>query len=169
MSMSHGGRLRPLVVALALAAAGGGAVALPRQDPAHCKGQKELAPLETVQVKTDRGVYAFRVEIADSMVEREYGLMCRKALAADRGMLFIFPRAEPQAFWMRNTLIPLDIIYIGPDGRVVSIVRNARPLDEAPLPSAGAANAVLELAAGRAAQIGLLPGDRVFHRIFPRG
>ena len=94
--------------------------------------------------------------------------MCRKSLGPKRGMLFVFPVAGPQAFWMRNTLIALDIIYVGPEGRVVSITRNARPLDERPLPSSGPASAVLELAGGRAAQIGLLPGDRLYHRIFPR-
>jgi uncharacterized membrane protein (UPF0127 family) len=95
--------------------------------------------------------------------------MCRKALAADRGMLFLFNAAIPRVFWMRNTLIPLDIVYIGANGRVVSISRNVQPLDESGAPSAGAAQYVLELAAGRAAQIGLLPGDRVTHRALPRG
>lgn len=160
-----------------LALAGVAAVALgapaeaqiPRQDPKACKGQPELKPLERLQVRTDRGVQSFMVEIADSPKEREYGLMCRKSVAPDRGMLFIFPQAGPQAFWMRNTLTALDIIYIGADGRVVSISRNARPLDETPLPSVGPAKYVLELAAGRAAQIGLLPGDRVMHRAIPNG
>jgi uncharacterized membrane protein (UPF0127 family) len=107
--------------------------------------------------------------VADSDREREYGLMCRRSLAADRGMLFLFAKAGPQMFWMRNTLIPLDIIYIGENGRVVSISRNVQPLDERGAPSAGPAKFVLELAAGRAAQIGLLPGDRVLHRALPRG
>lgn len=142
---------------------------IPRQDPKACKGQPELTPLEPLSVKTDRGVQKFMVEIADSPKEREYGLMCRKSVAPDRGMLFIFPSAQPQAFWMRNTLTALDIIYIGADGRVVSISRNARPLDESPLPSVGPAKFVLELAAGRAAQIGLLPGDRITHRSMPNG
>ncbi len=156
-------------LAVALAAAGPACAQLPRQNPKACVGQPELKPLERLQVQTDRGLRTFMVEIADSPREREYGLMCRKAMAPDRGMLFLFPRAEPQAFWMRNTLIPLDIIYIGADGRVVSISRNARPLDESPLPSAGPAQYVLELAAGRAQQIGLLPGDRVLHKALPRG
>lgn len=160
------GRAAVAAAAFALVA-GGPAGAVPRQKPTACKGQAEIRPLETLQTRTDKGVQSFQVEIADTPREREYGLMCRRALAPDRGMLFIFPSSGPQAFWMRNTLIPLDIIYIGADGRVVSISRNARPLDETPLPSAGDARAVLELAAGRAAQIGLLPGDRLFHRIFP--
>ncbi|MBU1377909.1 MAG: DUF192 domain-containing protein [Alphaproteobacteria bacterium] len=142
---------------------------IPRQDPKSCKGQPEIKPLEPLQLRTDKGVSTFQVEIADSEMEREYGLMCRRALAADRGMLFLFARETPQMFWMRNTLIPLDIVYIGANGRVVSISRNVQPLDESGAPSSGPAKFVLELAAGRAAQIGLLPGDRVTHRAMPRG
>lgn len=164
------GRRGLMALAAALAVLSGPACAqLPKQDPKACRGQPELTPLEPLQVRTDRGVRSFQVEVADSDRERAYGLMCRKAMAPDRGMLFVFPQAEPQAFWMRNTLIPLDIIYIGADGRVVSITRNARPLSDTPLPSAGPAKYVLELAGGRAAEIGLLPGDRVIHRAIPRG
>jgi uncharacterized membrane protein (UPF0127 family) len=157
-----------LVLALALSAAQA-AAQIPRQDPRKCAGQPEIRPLEPLKVRTDKGAQTFQVEVADSAREREYGLMCRRAMAPDRGMLFVFREERPLSFWMRNTLIPLDIIYIGEDGRVVSISRNARPLSDAPLPSAGPARYVLELAGGRAAQIGLLPGDRVLHRILPRG
>lgn len=168
--MFHELTARRAAVAIALALAATPALAqIPRQDPKSCKGQPEIKPLEPLSVRTDKGVARFQVEIADSEMEREYGLMCRRALAADRGMLFLFPRATPQMFWMRNTLIPLDIIYIGADGRVVSISRNVQPLDESGAPSSGPAKYVLELAAGRAAQIGLLPGDRVLHRAMPRG
>lgn len=156
-------------LALSLLITAPSAAQLPRQDPKHCKGQAEIKPLEPLQIRTDKGVQSFMVEIADSDMEREYGLMCRKSLAADRGMLFLFSRAAPQMFWMRNTLIPLDIVYIGENGRVVSISRNVQPLDESGAPSAGPAKFVLELAGGRAAQIGLLPGDRVLHRAMPRG
>lgn len=158
-----------LALGAALALAGAADAQIARQDPKACKGQAELKPLEPLQLVTRKGTYRFQVEIADSEIEREYGLMCRNSLAADRGMLFLFDHADYQAFWMRNTLIPLDIVYIGPDGRVVSIVRNARPLDESPLPSGGKTQFTLELAAGRAAQIGLLPGDRVVHRAIKRG
>lgn len=140
---------------------------IPRQDPAHCVGQPEIKPLQPLKLVTSRGAYAFQVEYADTDRKREYGLMCRRSLAPDRGMLFDFKTPQPTAFWMRNTLIGLDIVYIRADGRVLSIARNAAPLDETPLPSGGDVRAVLELAAGRAAQIGLLPGDKVVHRIFP--
>lgn len=169
MSLVPYGRRGLLALALLSAFAMPASAQIARMDPKHCKGQPEIKPLEPLQVRTDRGVQAFMVEVADSEREREYGLMCRRSLAPDRGMLFLFPRAAPQMFWMRNTLIPLDIIYIGENGRVVSISRNVQPLDESGAPSAGPAKFVLELAAGRAAQIGLLPGDRVLHRALPRG
>lgn len=168
MSRNTTGR-RSLVALAAALALSTPAMALPRQDPGHCKGQAEIKPLQPLQVMTGRGTYKFSVEVAKSPLQREYGLMCRKSIAADRGMLFLFPAPDMLAFWMRNTLIPLDIIYIGSDGRVVSIVQNAQPLNEAPLPSAAPAIAVLELGAGRAAQIGLLPGDRVMHKALRNG
>ena len=124
--------------------------------------------LETVEVVTGRGRARFQVEIAATLAQQKQGLMFRKSLAPDRGMLFTYKRPQPAAFWMKNTLIPLDIIYIAPDGRVLSIVRNARPHDETPLPSGGLILGVLEIAGGRAAQLGILPGDRVLHRIFPK-
>ena len=122
--------------------------------------------LEPLEVVTGSGVVKFQVEIADTDAERQYGLMCRTSVAPDRGMLFEFETSRPQAFWMHNTLVPLDIIYIGQDGKVVSIGRNARPLDDSAVPSGGPAIGVLELAGGRAAEIGLLPGDQVRHPFF---
>jgi uncharacterized membrane protein (UPF0127 family) len=92
--------------------------------------------------------------------------MFRRALAADRGMLFEFDRPDVQSFWMKNTLIPLDIIYIGADGRIVSIARNARPLDETPLYSSGPAQGVLEIEGGLSAKLGIEPGDKVEHPFF---
>jgi uncharacterized membrane protein (UPF0127 family) len=164
-----------VVLAAALAAAGSGCAPvaraeLARQDPGHCQGQKELKPLEPLSVRTARGQASFLVEVADTPTKQEFGLMCRRSLAADRGMLFMFKGAPTdRAFWMRNTLIPLDIIYIRPDGRVLSVAANAQPLNEMPIPAGGPTKAVLELAAGRAAQIGLLPGDRILTRGLPRG
>jgi uncharacterized protein len=134
------------------------------------RAQAGPAPkLETVEVVTGQGHARFRVEIAATRAEQARGLMFRKGLAADHGMLFVYRRPQPAAYWMKNTLIPLDIIFIQPDGRVLSIARNARPLDQTPLPSGGLILGVLEIAGGRAAQLGILPGDRVLHRIFPKG
>lgn len=162
------GRRGLLALSAALLLAAPAWAELPRQDPAHCKGQPEIRPLQPLKVVTGRGTYIFHVEIADTDRKREYGLMCRRALAPDHGMLFDFKTPQPNAyFWMRNTLIPLDIVYIRPDGTVLSIARNAAPLDESPLPSGGEVRWVLEIPGGRAAQIGLLPGDRIINRTVP--
>jgi uncharacterized membrane protein (UPF0127 family) len=159
-----------LVLALALAASPVAAQQIPRMDPAHCTGQPEIKPLQPLEISTSKGPAKFMVEFADTEKTREYGLMCRKLVAPDRGMLFDFKGpVDNVAFWMRNTLIPLDIIYIRPDGTVLSIARNVPPLNESPVPAGGRIRAVLELASGRAAQLGILPGDRIVHRIFPRG
>ncbi|KSB91139.1 hypothetical protein AS593_05985 [Caulobacter vibrioides] len=125
--------------------------------------------LEPLEIITGRGVARFQVEIAATKAEQRKGLMFRKSLAPDRGMLFVYTKPQRAAFWMKNTLIPLDILYIGADGKILSMVRNARPHDETPLPSGGPVLGVLEIAGGRAGQLGVLPGDRVRHRIFPKG
>ena len=130
---------------------------------------KPVGKLETVEVVTSKGRARFQVEIAATPAEQKRGLMFRKSLAPDRGMLFTYAKPQPAAFWMKNTLIPLDIIYIAPNGRVLSIVRNAQPHNETPMPAGGAVLGVLEIAGGRAAQLGILPGDKVLHRIFPKG
>lgn len=126
-----------------------------------------LLKTEPLEIVTPSGRTKLTVEVADTPPTRERGLMYRKSLAPDRGMLFDFRKPQPVAFWMRNTLIPLDLVFIRADGTVLSIARNARPLDESPIPSGGPIRGVLELAGGRAAQIGVLPGDRIVHRIFP--
>lgn len=124
--------------------------------------------LEPLTIHTARGPARFMVEIADNDASRAQGLMNRKSLAPDRGMLFDFHTPRPVAFWMRNTYIPLDMVFIRNDGTILSIARKTRPLSDTPVPSGGAVRAVLELIGGRAAEIGALPGDRVSHRIFPR-
>ncbi|HEY7853438.1 MAG TPA: DUF192 domain-containing protein [Caulobacteraceae bacterium] len=124
--------------------------------------------VERLEIATARGVYRFKVEVAENSASRERGLMFRRALAPDRGMLFDFKRAQPVAFWMKDTLIPLDMLFIAADGHILSIARNAVPMSEAPVPSGGAVLGVLEIAGGRAAAIGAAPGDRVRDRIFPR-
>lgn len=124
--------------------------------------------LETLTIDSARGSLTFKVEIADDEAERQKGLMYRTSLAPDAGMLFIWDKAAPRAFWMRNTYIPLDIIYIGAGGQIVSIAAMTEPFNETPIPSEGPALAVLEIAGGRAAELGIAIGDRVRHRIFPK-
>ena len=104
--------------------------------------------------------------IADDEPERQKGLMFREPLADDRGMLFEFPVAEEQGFWMKNTPSSLDIIYIDPTGKIISIASHATPFSEAVLPSNGAANGVLELRAGRTEEIGAVPGSTIKHPFF---
>ena len=121
---------------------------------------------ETLSISNARGTTHFKVEIADSFKEREQGLMCRTGLKDDYGMLFQFQNVAERAFWMKNTVSALDIIYISPDGHSVSIQKNARPLDTTPLPSNGPASGVLEIRAGLSDKLGLKPGDRVEHPFF---
>ena len=101
------------------------------------------------------------VEIAATPQARELGLMYRDALAADAGMLFVFPKSAPQSFWMRNTRIPLDIVYIAEDGRIVRIHRKTTPFSEAPLPSGEPVRFVLEVDGGYMDRHGVGEGDRV--------
>ena len=108
----------------------------------------------------------FVVEIADDEAERQRGLMERPPLADDRGMLFQFPDVAERGFWMHNTPSPLDIIYIDPRGRIVSIAKNAAPNSDEIIPSNGPAMGVLELRAGRADEIGARPGDIIRHPFF---
>jgi len=114
-----------------------------------------------LKVTTSSGAHVFQVEVAASEREQARGLMFRNAMGADEGMIFPMNPPRAAAFWMRNTVIGLDIIFIGADHQVLNIAANAVPYDETPLPSAGDAAGVLELNAGRAAQIGLKPGDTV--------
>lgn len=150
----------PLVFVAALSVAGcsGGSGA--------SSGGEDAAATEPLTIVTDTGRHAFQVEIADDDAERERGLMYRPPLADDRGMLFEFPVAEEQSFWMRNTPSSLDILYIAPDGRIVSVARNTTPNSDTPIPSNGAANGVLELRGGRATEISADPGDQVVHSFF---
>ena len=123
-------------------------------------------PLEPLTVVTATGEHPFMVEIADDEMERQRGLMHREPLADDRGMLFQFPDVAERGFWMHNTPSSLDIIYIDPYGRIVSIAERVTPNSDAIIPSNGPAMGVLEISAGRADEIGAKAGDRVRHPFF---
>ena len=111
-------------------------------------------------------VLDFTVEIAKTDRERAFGLMFVKELPEDQGMLFLYSRPQRLSMWMRNTLIPLDMLFIRADGSIESIARQAIPLDETVLRSQGRVSAVLEIGGGRAALLGIAPGDRVIHPAF---
>ncbi|WP_168196820.1 DUF192 domain-containing protein [Brevundimonas sp. M20] len=123
-------------------------------------------PMEPLSITTSTGEHKFMVEIADDDAERQRGLMERPPLADDRGMLFQFPDVAERGFWMHNTPSPLDILYLDPHGRIVSIVKNAAPNNDTVLPSNGPAMGVLELRGGRSDEIGAKPGDKVHHPFF---
>ena len=112
---------------------------------------------------TAKGDFAFNLEIADTEAARERGLMFRTELAPDAGMLFDYHREQQAAFWMQNTLIPLDMIFIAADGTVKTIHVNARPMDTTSIPSGVPVRFVVEIAGGRSQEIGLKVGDRFEH------
>ena len=108
---------------------------------------------------TSKGNFAFNIEIADTEQSRDRGLMFRQSLAPDAGMLFDFFDDQPVEFWMVNTFIPLDMVFIASNGIVKTVHANARPQDPTPIPSGVPVEFVLEIPGGRAAEIGLAPGD----------
>lgn len=114
-----------------------------------------------VALTTATGVHDFGVWIAADDRSRERGLMYVRELPADRGMLFVFERPQPLAFWMKDTYVSLDLIFVDPAARVLNIAANTRPHSLEPIPSEGDAIAVLEVRAGTARSIGLQPGDRL--------
>ena len=121
----------------------------------------EPAPLVSLTILgADDAAHAFRVEVVATPETRARGLMFRRRLARDQGMLFVYPRPAPASFWMRNTLIPLDILFADASGVILNIIE-AQPLDETPLPSAGPVQFVLEIRGGLAAELGVRPGDRI--------
>ncbi len=122
--------------------------------------------LYPLTVKTARGDASFMVELADDDKERAQGLMGRPALDNDKGMLFVFDKEQPLSFWMKDTLIPLDVIFIRNDKTVVSIYRRAQPHDPTPIKSEGPARAALEIKGGQADIQGIAVGDRIETKLF---
>jgi uncharacterized membrane protein (UPF0127 family) len=127
------------------------------------------AGTDTLEIVSASGVHAFTVELATNDAERERGLMFRKELPQGQGMLFDFQRDQPVAFWMHNTYISLDMIFIRGDGRIARIAENAKPESDDLIPSGAPVRAVLEVIAGTARQLGIKPGDRVVGSIFGKG
>ena len=121
----------------------------------------EKAPLT---IRSQGRELRFTVELALTPGQMSQGLMYRRALAPDAGMLFLHPQEQELAMWMANTLIPLDILFIRADGKIHRIQERAVPLSETTISSGGRVKAVLELAGGSASRLGLKPGDQV---VFP--
>jgi uncharacterized protein len=125
-----------------------------------------VSGLEVIDLVVERGAkkLPFKVELAASPAAQSKGLMFRTELGDNEGMLFPSAAPEPRSFWMKNVPIPLDIIFIGTDGRITNI-EDAVPYSLDSVPSAGFATAVLELRAGRAKELGIVPGDRVVYTL----
>lgn len=132
--------------------------------PSAARAVHPESGLAVIPLTVHRGSHAlrFRVEAARSSAEQERGLMFRTQMGENEGMIFPFiPPRSGVAFWMKNTVLPLDIVFIGRDRRILNIAANATPYSLAPIPSAGVTAGVLELNGGRAAQLGIVPGDKV--------
>ena len=126
--------------------------------------ERSPAGLEQVPltVTTAAGkTHRFTVEVARTPQEQSYGLMNRQSLAPDKGMVFPYSPPQPVGFWMKDTLIPLDIIFISPGGKILRIEENTVPFSLDPVASGDAVEAVLELAGGRSAELGIAAGDQV--------
>lgn len=148
-----------LAAALALAVVGPVAAQQLQRAPTFTRGPLVIESQSGKQHK-------FTVELADTDERRAYGLMFRQSMPADQGMIFDFKVDQPVAMWMRNTRIPLDMLFIDRTGRVVNIHERAIPLDETSISSDGPVRSVLELNGGTASRLGLKAGDRVRHALF---
>ncbi len=121
---------------------------------------------DKISVRGDWGTAKFSIEIADDFAERAQGLMHRQSMPRLSGMLFIYEAPGNLTFWMRNTLIPLDMIFIKPDGSIAHVHENAIPLDETPIPGGEGNLAVLEINGGLSSKLGIKAGDQVQHPAF---
>ena len=134
--------------------------------PQPAYSQAERLEISELWIETARGGrFRFTVELALTREEQAQGLMFRESLAPDGGMLFVFDEVRPAAFWMKNTLIPLDMLFIGADGRIVNIAEQTTPLSTESRPSAAPVRAVLEINGGLSRMLGIAPGDHVIHEL----
>lgn len=135
--------------------------------PIQAQPQPTL-PQSDLVINTAKGPQRFRVELADTDMSRSRGMMFRTSMAPDAGMLFDFKQEQMASFWMRNTLLPLDMLFIKADGTILNIHQRAIPHDESGVNSTGPVRAVLEVNGGTVSRLGIKPGDTVDHAIFGR-
>ncbi len=157
-----------LMAAGLLAACSPGTTTASAQTPAPATAARHpVSGLEVIDLVVERGTQklAFKVEVAASPEAQAKGLMFRTSLGDNEGMIFPSAVPEPKSFWMKNTPLSLDIIFIGPDGRISNIAANTVPYSLDSVRSSGLASAVLELRAGRAKELGIVPGDRVMWKV----
>ncbi len=129
-------------------------------------GPQSGLPLSELIINAATGEHRFRIELAATPEQMRVGLMYRRELAPDAGMLFDFTPPRLVSMWMKNTYIPLDILFIDETGRIVNIAENTTPHSLASVRSAGPVVAALELNAGVAERLGIAPGDCVVHPLF---
>lgn len=143
---------------MAAAAAGCGSATTANQAPL----ERSPAGLEQVPltINSANGKHRFTVEVARTPEEQAQGLMFRKSVPPDRGMIFPYDPPVQVSFWMKNTLVPLDMVFIGPDGKIGRIAANTTPMSLDPVASIDPVSAVLEIAGGRAAELGIREGDK---------
>lgn len=134
--------------------------------PAACKAESGDATKHLTIISRDGKNHVFNIELALTQQQQIKGLMGRTEMAADAGMLFYFPQEEERGFWMKNTLIPLDMIFIKKDGTILRVHDSAKPNDLTSVKSNGPAIAVLELNGGTAKRLGIMDGDKVRHPFF---
>lgn len=123
-------------------------------------------PTSELTIISSTGPHRFKVEVAETPAQMTQGLMFRRSLAADGGMLFDYKEPTMATMWMRNTLIPLDMLFVDAQGRIVNIRQRAVPQSLDVIAAATPVRAVIELNGGTAARLGIAPGDRVIHPIF---
>lgn len=159
---------RPLVCVILFLSFIPGCGAEPRQKPVQTASRVSPAGLEVVPLTIRSGSrrHQFMVEVARTSTEQARGLMYRPTLGADEGMIFPFDQPRPASFWMKNTMIPLDIMFIRADGTIARIAANTVPYSLDPVQVGEPVTAVLEIGGGRAAQLDVREGDRVS---WPRG
>lgn len=133
---------------------------------ASARAQLAQFPKSELTIETAKGPHKFAVEVATTPEQMEQGLMFRKSLAPDAGMIFDFKTPQPAMMWMKNTLIPLDMLFVDAQGRIVNIHERAVPGSLETIGSAAPVRAVIELNGGTAARLGIKPGDRVVYPIF---
>lgn len=149
-ALPRAGFLRPLLLRILLLPLALGATS--------CKTEQPAQRTEPGVVRMKVGSETFTLEVADTPQKQQLGLMHRKSMPPDRGMLFVFDDERERSFWMKNTHIPLDIIYVDAEGKVVSI-KPMEPLDETSVPSDGPAKYAVELNRGAARRVGVAPGE----------
>lgn len=136
------------------------------------RAQGELAKFEhaEISIETAEGArYGFQIELAETAGQQQQGLMFRRSMASDAGMLFIYRPRQRVSMWMKNTVLPLDMLFISEKGRIVKIVERTVPLSLTTISSDRPVRAVLELNGGTVSRLGISTGDRVHYEVFDPG